>query len=163
MVPYTKWIQYFRQYGFKEPETATHTPHGFGWGHPDKNFWEIMTMWPERQVDFNTSMATIDSMLPIRGMFPFSWIKEHADDVDPSAPLVVDVGAGKGQALKQMLAEVPDLPADRLVLQDRPEVIKELEELDSPELKGVKLVKHDFFQEQPAKGMVDEHTYSLIY
>jgi len=152
LVPYTRWPDFFRKYGWKETVNDTHTPHGFGWNHPDKNFWEIMTLFPERQTDFNQSMNTLDAILPVRGMFEYKWIAEHAGDVEADAPLIVDVGGGKGQALKQILEEVPSLPAERLVLQDRAEVIEEVKTIDDPALRPVQKMPHDFFTEQPVKG-----------
>ncbi|KAK8244357.1 O-methyltransferase [Phyllosticta capitalensis] len=150
MVPYTRFPEYFRKYGRKEPIEPTESPHGFGWGHEGKNFWEIID--GERLEDFNTSMMTLDSVVPVTGMFPFGYILENAHHVAPDAPLVVDVGGGRGQALMRIREECPDIPADRLVLQDRPEVIEDAKQKDVPEMRGMKMMPHDFFDPQPAKG-----------
>ncbi|KAK7542626.1 O-methyltransferase [Phyllosticta citribraziliensis] len=150
MVPYTRFSEYFRKYGRKEPIEPTQSPHGFGWGYEGKNFWDIID--GERLEDFNTSMMTLDSVLPVTGMFPFEYILENAHHVDADAPLVVDVGGGRGQALMRIREECPDIPAHRMVLQDRAEVIEDAKQKDAPELRGVKMVAHSFFDPQPSKG-----------
>ncbi|KAK7545449.1 O-methyltransferase-domain-containing protein [Phyllosticta citricarpa] len=150
MVPYTRFSEYFRKYGRKEPIEPTQSPHGFGWGHEGKNFWDIID--GERLEDFNTSMMTLDSVLPVNGMFPFKYVLENAHHVDADAPLVVDVGGGRGQALMRIREECPDIPAQRMVLQDRAEVIEDARQKDIPELRGMKMVPHNFFDPQPSKG-----------
>ncbi|OJD29220.1 o-methyltransferase [Diplodia corticola] len=150
LVPYSKFPEYFRKYGRKEPLEPTHSPHGFGWGVPEKNFWDACTA--ERIAAVNISMQTLDQKLPVVGIYPFEWIVENADKVSPDAPLVVDVGGGKGQVLAQIKGKLPELPSERLVLQDREPTIKEAEESRPPQLKGARFMVHDFFQPQPVKG-----------
>lgn len=81
-----------------------------------------------------------------------SRIAENAQLVAPDAALVVDVGGGFGHELEMMRKECPDIPAERMVLQDRPNVIEEITRLDPPESRGVRKMAHDFFAEQPVKG-----------
>lgn len=150
MLPYTRWPDYFRTYGRKEPNTVTHVPHGFGWGEPEKTFWEMAS--GERLEDYNTGLQTADEFLPITGIFPFKWIAENAHAVADDAPLIVDVGGGRGHALRRIRAECPDIPRERMVLEDRPPVIEEVVRLGLAELQGVKKIAHDFFKEQPVKG-----------
>ena len=97
-------------------------------------------------------MADQHGTLPIIGNFDFNWIMEHSSSVNEGSQLIVDVGGGRGQALKQILAECPSIPASRLVLQDRPEVIEIAKAEEAPELRGIKMMSHDFFQPQPVKG-----------
>lgn len=66
--------------------------------------------------------------------------------------LVVDVGGGQAQALRQIMQECPDIPAERLVLQDLPSVIEDAKVGGFPELQGVQKMPHNFFEEQPVKG-----------
>lgn len=151
MIPYTKFSDYFRTYGRKEPLEPTHQPHGFGWGVPEKNFWDAVE--GQRLLDFNVSMQTLDQMLPVIGIYPFEWIAQNADKVSSDAPLIVDVGGGKGQVLAQIRRSVPEIPAKRLVLQDREVTIEDAEASRPPELEGAKFIAHDFFKPQPVKGM----------
>lgn len=150
MVPYSKFPEYFRTYGRKEPLEPTHQPHGFGWGVPEKNFWDAVH--GQRFIDFNVSMQTLDQMLPVIGIYPFEWIAQNAHHVALDAPLIVDVGGGKGQALAQIKRQIPEIPAERLVLQDREVTIEDAEASRPPELKGAKFMAHDFFKPQPVKG-----------
>lgn len=50
------------------------------------------------------------------------------------------------------MQECPDIPAERLVLQDLPSVIEDAKVGDFPELQGVQKMPHNFFEEQPVKG-----------
>jgi O-methyltransferase domain len=152
MVAYTKWPYYFEKYGLKEPRTGNYVPSTFAWGCEDKDFWEMMNMYPKRLKYFNQSMATLDEVLPVTGMYDFSWIGEKAKSGDQSRTLIVDVGSGKGQALKRIMESCSDIPASRLVMQDRPIVIEEAENSKDAMLMDVKKMPHDFFKEQPVKG-----------
>jgi len=153
MVPWAQWPQYFKAYDYKEPSSGNHNPHAFAWGHPELNFWEIISLDHERLVDFNQSMNTLDEVLPVTGMYDFSWIGENTTGGD-DRPLIVDVGGGKGQALKRIMAAFPGIKAkaSRLVLEDRPDVVSDPSAVNDPALAGVKRIPHDFFQPQPVKG-----------
>ncbi len=63
-------------------------------------------------------------------------------------PLLVDVGGGLGQDLLELRTKHPEL-AGRLVLQDQPNVIKQVGKAE----KGIELAVHDFFTPQPVKGI----------
>ena len=63
----------------------------------------------------------------------------------------MDVGGGKGQAIKAISKENPELPRERFVLQDRLDVIEEVKKLDAEDLRGAQLTAHDFHTEQPVK------------
>ena len=153
MVAYTKWPQYFEKFGLTEPKHNNFVPSTFAWGCEEKNFWEMMDLFPKRAKTFNQSMATLDEVLPVTGMYDYSWIGEYAEKgEDKERALIVDVGSGKGQALKRIMSTVPQIPGSRLVMQDRPPVIKEVEESGDKALEGVVKQGHDFFQEQPVKG-----------
>lgn len=152
MITYTKWPDYFEKFGLKEPREGNYVPITFAWGCEEKNFWEMMNDHPKRLKAFNLSMATLDEVLPVTGMYDYSWIADHAKNGDPSRTLIVDVGSGKGQALKRIMESCPEIPASRLVMQDRPIVIEEAENTKDEMLLDVKKMPHDFFKEQPVKG-----------
>jgi hypothetical protein len=143
--------KYFEKYGRKEPKDETHTPHTFAYGMPESTVWEVINQDPQRVIDFAQSMNTLEQFLPITGMYDFSWIAEKAKE-SPDRVLFVDVGGGKGQAIKAIHKENPGIDLTRCVLEDRPEVIAEVQKLDSPELKGTKTIVHNFWNEQPVKG-----------
>jgi hypothetical protein len=152
MIPYTKWPGYFEKFGLKEPREGNYVPVTYAWGCEEKNFWEMLSEYPKRSKAFNLSMATLDEVLPVTGMYDYGWIGEYVKNGDPSRSLIVDVGSGKGQALKRILESCPAIPASRLVMQDRTIVIEEVEEFKDEALLDVKKIPHDFFKEQPVKG-----------
>jgi len=93
--------------------------------------------------------------MPIAGIYDFGWVVALAEsDLSSDRPVFVDVGGGKGQAIKAITKEFPGLPTHRCVLQDRPEVIKSVEALAEPEIKTVQKMAIDFHKEQPVKGML---------
>ncbi|KAF2140454.1 uncharacterized protein K452DRAFT_359532 [Aplosporella prunicola CBS 121167] len=149
-LPSAHWMKYFEKYGRIDPVEPTHNPHNLAWGHPEWNYWDVID--EKRQLEMNLSMQNSDQILPVRGMFPFKWIAENAHLVADDAPLVVDVGGGRGQALQRMMEECPAIPAERLVLQDTKMVIEDGNKQDEPGLRGVKREVIDYFKEQPSKG-----------
>ena len=62
-------------------------------------------------------------------------------------PLLVDVGGNVGHDLHKFLQKHPEM-AHRLVLQDREEVLR-----DAKCPPAVNLMAHDFFEQQPVKGL----------
>lgn len=150
MVPWVHWGEYFDKYGLKEPKTGNHIPHSFAWGHPELNFWQAISKSPQRLLDFNQSMNTLDEVLPVTGMYDFGWIAKA--DISEDRPLIVDVGGGKGQALKRIMAAYPEMPPKKLVLQDREAVIEEVTRANEAGFEEVKKMPHDFFQPNPVKG-----------
>ena len=152
MIAYTQWPAYFQKFGLKEPREGNYVPSTFAWGCEDKTFWEMINGYPKRLKAFNQSMATLDEVLPVTGMYDFSWISAHAKTGDTSRPLIVDVCSGKVQALKRIMESCQELTASRLVMQDRPVVIDEVEKSKDPMLLDVKKMPHDFFAAQPVQG-----------
>lgn len=63
------------------------------------------------------------------------------------AVLVVDVGGGMGHDLEEFKAKHAGL-AGRLILQEREEVVSQIQGLGS----GIEATVHDFLTEQPVKG-----------
>ena len=74
-------------------------------------------------------------------------MQELCHDVGVDEVLLIDVGGGLGHDLQELKAEHPKLKG-RLILQERPEVIKETQSMTD----GIELMEHDFFTEQPVKG-----------
>lgn len=83
-----------------------------------------------------------------------SWMDPDLFPVDklylgagPEDVLLVDVGGGLGHDLEELKAKYPKLPG-RLILQDRPEVIKQVQKAS----KAIESMEHDFLKEQQIKG-----------
>ncbi|KAF4454154.1 equisetin N-methyltransferase [Fusarium austroafricanum] len=145
-----QWPQYFQTNGLAEPQQSNHSPFGLGAGYPDKSFYQVLEMMPERAQAFNSTMAIGLGDMPITGMYDFSWVAMHAQK-DPDRPLIVDVGGGKGQAIKAIIEETPGIPASSCVLQDQINVIQEAS--GEGVLREVKKVGSSFFDKQPTKGL----------
>jgi hypothetical protein len=69
------------------------------------------------------------------------------DGADLSKPLVVDVGGNTGIDISHVLKARPDLPAGTLILQDLPEIIRQVD-VDE----RITAQVHDFFKPQPVIG-----------
>lgn len=155
MVPAARWPEYFDKHGLIEPPAANLAPYGFATGHPDKTLYEILETRPERNDEFNRAMAAAVETMPITGMYNFGWIGEYVDKQEPSSsdrPIFVDVGGGKGQALRAILQENPSIPASRCVLEDQPEVIQQAINEADETLLPVTKIGASFFEPQPVKG-----------
>ncbi|KAK3381140.1 O-methyltransferase [Podospora didyma] len=153
---YPAMPKYFETYGRKEPQTSNHIPFSFAYGLPEQGFYDVMSADPAKMATFIPAMAAVESRMPVAGVYDFSWVVSLLADAEkaPAAdrPVLVDVGGGKGHAIKAIVNEFPGLPLDRCVLQDRPDTIDAVVALDEPELKGVTKQGIDFFKEQPVKG-----------
>ncbi|KAF5509911.1 Methyltransferase fsa4 [Colletotrichum fructicola] len=147
-----KMPEYFRHYGRREPTQQNHTPYSYGHGEPDKTLWEICHKEPARLKRVMDAMDTVTHGPMIGKEYGFSWLKERiADPAQKDRILFVDVGAGKGHITKAILQENPFIPHDRVALEDRDEVMKQVAANPDPGLAGVKLQSHDFHKEQPIK------------
>ena len=65
---------------------------------------------------------------------------------DKDAIMFVDVGGGRGHEVLELRRRFPGMQG-RMILQDRPEVIRTIHETD-----GMEVMEYDFFKPQPAKG-----------
>lgn len=155
---YVSWPEYFERYGRREPEGPTHTPSSLSWGQPEKAVWEIIAADPEYSRRFAEAMRARQiaggnvRLAGREALYDMTWIGDEARGWPEDSALVVDVGGGHGQLLKDILSEVPSVPARRCVLQDRPEVVRDAEAAADPMLREVVKRGHDFHAEQPVKG-----------
>ncbi|KAH8778545.1 O-methyltransferase-domain-containing protein [Diaporthe sp. PMI_573] len=162
LLPVAHWPEYFGTHGLAEPKKANVTPWGLSWGHPDKTNYEVFALFPEKALPFNASMKVGVADMPITGMYDFSWIGKYAAADKGDRTLLVDVGGGMGQALKAILAENPDIPAERCALQDRPETIEEVEKEADVALAKVQKFGASFHGEEPVKGALVYHIRRVL-
>jgi hypothetical protein len=80
-------------------------------------------------------------------------VPELARGVAGDDVLLVDVGGGVGHDLAEFRRKWPGVKG-RLVLQDLGEVIEQAKAMNRETERGVEATVHDFFTEQPVKGMV---------
>ncbi|KAL2163833.1 hypothetical protein VTH06DRAFT_5892 [Thermothelomyces fergusii] len=160
MRPFAHWPAFFDSYGRREPVPGpTHTPFSFAWGRPELAPWEVKALHPGYARAFARGMRARemvggDTVLVGPGaLYDFAWVGAEARASGPADPVVVDVGGGLGQLLRDVLASVDGVRPGQCVLQDRKEVIEEARRLMMGDgLEGVVMMEHDFHTEQPVKG-----------
>lgn len=151
MTAFIRLPEYFELYGRKEPTGQTHNPCTFAFGKPESTFWDIVNEDPERMRAVMQSMNTLEAQLPISGIYDFGWVAKFMQD-EPDRVAFVDVGGGKGQAIVAISKEHLGMPRGCFVLQDLHDVIEEVRNTATAEMKGVKLMAVDFHKEQPING-----------
>ncbi|KAK1752895.1 Demethylsterigmatocystin 6-O-methyltransferase [Echria macrotheca] len=155
---YARWPEYFEKYGRREPPDVRHTPFAFAWGHPELAPWEVKALYPEYATRFALSMKSRQivggdmSLVGPSALYDLGWIGHAAKKWPQGEPLVVDVGGGMGQLLKDVVTEIPSVQAEQCVLQDRKEVLEEAVASRDPVIERVSIMEHDFHTEQPVKG-----------
>ena len=140
--------QFFREKGYEVP--TNDSDGAFQWAFNTKqSYFEHIHSDPERSRDFNTFMAgSRNTRSHWTDWFPVqSKIISGASSV-PKEILLVDVGGGNGHDLIRFLTKYPD-SCGRLILQDLPALIQNLEGLDP----GIQAMGHDFFNPQSIRGM----------
>ncbi|SPQ25679.1 99dfc218-e9b4-4e38-8bcb-293d008bcab3 [Thermothielavioides terrestris] len=165
MKPCAHWPAYFAAHGRREPPGLAPTPFAFAWGRPDLPPWEVKALHPAYAALFTRCMRAREivagdtAVVGPRAVYDFSWVgvqaQAQAQGVQQGpAPVVVDVGGGLGQLLRDLLRDVRGLQPGQCVLQDRREVIEEAREVARRDgrLEGVRMMEHDFHEEQPVKG-----------
>lgn len=161
MKPFAHWPEYFAAYGRREPAGQTHTPFSFGWGRAELPPWEVKALFPAYASAFARSMRSREivggdtAVVGGRALYDFGWVGVEAcgrrGEGEGDRPVVVDVGGGLGQLVRDVLRDVEGLVPGQCVLQDRGEVIEGARE-GGRGLEGVVLMEHDFHDEQPVKG-----------
>lgn len=137
---------YYRGHGYKSPADINNTPTVFARGLKDIGYFEWLTSLPEMYTIFNKAMA-FHSLTGVDGIATsYPWNKLQPG---PDGTIVVDVGGGKGHAVKEIIKHHPDI-SGHAVLQDLENVLAD-GTLVSPE--SVKTISYNFLeQEQPVKG-----------
>lgn len=124
-------------------------PYQYAHQTPD-DFWTMISKRPEMGVAFGNHMAG-------RKIGRLTWLNHDFYPVEENlakgisgeedAVLLVDVGGGTGKNIQEFHEKYPGLHG-QLILQDKPEVVKEATGLDQ----SIRTMAHDFLTEQPVKG-----------
>ncbi|KAK3358090.1 O-methyltransferase-domain-containing protein [Lasiosphaeria hispida] len=141
---------YFDQFGLREPTGRLDTISAFAFGQLGRSVWDILSDHPDRLRNMMLAMAAMEQRFPSLGSYDLGWVVAAARGSDRA--LLVDVGGGKGQAVKTILEATPGLPAHRCVVEDLPEVVEAAKSSVGPEMADVRFVGMDFHAEQPVKG-----------
>lgn len=141
--------EFFRETGYKSPDSHLINPYCFAHQTGDKDMWEYIGSSPDRLKNLNLGMiAQTGATAWTVGMFPFKAELSKQNTGDDTV-LVVDIGGGKGHVTKQ----IQDLTVGvrgKIVLQERPEVLVEI----ANSLPGITVMEYDFFTPQPIKGIL---------
>lgn len=73
-------------------------------------------------------------------------------EADHSTPLFIDVGGAMGHQCIAFKQRYPDLKG-KVIVQDQPEVISQIQTNPLPGFEGIDAMAHDFFTPQPIKGV----------
>ncbi len=141
---------FFAETKYASPSDIAAGP--FQYGQQTKlTVWQWRKNRPQLEQAFNNHMAGYHQGRPSwmdEGFYPVNerlvqGIKSGKEEV-----AVVDLGGNVGYDLQELRSKHPDLPG-RLVLQDRPDIIAKVADIDE----GFEAMSYDFFTEQPIKGM----------
>lgn len=130
------------------------SPFAWAAGHEGMAYYDVLNQDPEQRILWNLTLQNMEKNFPILGMFPFKGLEAQVKE-EPERPFVVDVGGGRGQALKAIQGDIKDAFKGKLILQDLPIVI---DTLNPEELSGIELMKYDIFTPQPVKSKFTSHT-----
>ena len=141
---------WFKSRGYKIPsdkqDTMLKTAH-----NTSLHMYEYLQTIPPHGKNFNDLMDGYHLGRPAwvdEGFYPVrERLIEGFDTASKDAVLLVDVAGGIGHYTDQFRSRFPDAPG-RLVLQDLPVVIEQIQELHP----RIERMGHDFFEEQPVKG-----------
>ncbi|MCJ1432413.1 hypothetical protein MMC27_001769 [Xylographa pallens] len=151
---------YLKATAYKQPHDSSDGP--FQYAHNTKvPFFMWLGEHPQYLENFNNYMAGYRAgkvSWTHEGFYPVSERLEAGLKKDDDAVLLVDVGGGMGHDLEDLKARFPDLKG-RLLLQERPEVIRQIANL-SP---GFEVTEHDFFTAQPVKGARAYYLHSVLH
>lgn len=150
-----KLFEYMKQNNYKTPSSISDGPLQYAY-KTKNNMFEHLHANPPYGLNFNNHMGGYRQGRPSwmdEGFFPVQDKLLNGADTTPGATLLVDVGGGLGHDIREFLSKYPDTPG-RLVLQDLPVVISQIEELDQ----RIERTEHDFTLEQPIKGQIYEHS-----
>ena len=140
---------FFKENGWKNPISQIDNPYTFTHRTDGKTMWEFMAQLPDRKEAFNAAMQAQTAGLSwIVGIFPFEEQLSKVATNDQTV-LAIDIGGGRGQAITEIRALTKTIKG-RVILQDLPEVIGEIKD----PLPGVELMKYNFFEPQPVKGIM---------
>lgn len=139
---------FFEERGYQQPEDPRRGIFQYGIG-TEKEAFEFWSTMPDVVDNFNTCMTGI------RGSRPswIEWFPVRERILVPESSnarsdvLLVDIAGGRGHDIRAFARKFAD-GKGRLVLQDLPSVISDIEQLDD----RIERMEHDFFKEQPIEG-----------
>lgn len=134
--------------GYESPSDPTNTAVQRAFDAKGKELIGILMSKPESGRGFGTLMSTWgEGNSLIQDLIPIKEKLETGFDASGEKVMWVDVGGGYGQKTIALKAALPELPG-KFIVQDLPSTVK-----NAPKAEGIEIIGHDFFTEQPIKGM----------
>lgn len=137
---------------YREPDEADVKGFSMAFGTTE-NFWEVLGHEgeEERAQRFNRAMraVSLNTLDVIPRMYPFDRIRGDG--------LLVDVGGGLGQVARAIMAAHRGAGLRSCIVQDAhagDDAKKQPDVMEANRKLGVELQKHNFFDPQPVKGML---------
>ncbi|KAJ5927868.1 O-methyltransferase [Penicillium verhagenii] len=131
--------------GYQNPDNAYDTPFQRAYDTKLHHF-EWLAQHPDEQHAFNMVMETGNRAVEGEQWYDiYPWEERLASDTD--RVLLVDIGGGKGHDL--MRFKEKKNPTGRLVVQDLPEVIRDIQ---APLAQGIETQSYSMFDPQPIRG-----------
>lgn len=141
-----KTPEFFQKSDYKNPGDPMDGPFQHAYNSTG-SCWDWLAKNPDALDRFNTFMeGGRDDTSHWTDWFPAQ--EQLLDGVSTDRPLLVDIGGGRGHDLLGFKQRFP-VGAGKLVLEDLPSVIEDIQKLDS----DIQRVKHNFFEPQPVKGL----------
>ncbi|TGJ79387.1 hypothetical protein E0Z10_g9375 [Xylaria hypoxylon] len=142
--------QFLRDTGYSNIADKANCPWSLG-HQTDKQFFEWIKERPNVLSHFMPWISNQRDGLPIF-LDAIDFKKEFASQgVNESTPVFVDIGGAAGHQCVALRQKHPDL-IGRVILQDREEVIQEVETRPIPGFEGIITQSYDFFTPQPVEG-----------
>jgi hypothetical protein len=137
---------YLQHTNFRNPTDVNDCNFQF-WRGAGANMFQYVGTNPALTAHFNDAMECHSkyNLTPWVDIYPTA--ERVVAGAKPGRPLVVDVGGGKGHDLRKFLARHPDIPPGSLVLEDLPDILKDVSSSDNQQ--AIRVQPHDFFTPQP--------------
>lgn len=144
-----KTPEFFQKSGYQNPGDPNNGPFQHAY-NTTGTCWDWLAKNPDALGRFNTFMEDgRDGASHWADWFPVQErLLDRLSSDRSDRPLLVDIGGGRGHDIEGFNKRFP-IGAGKLVLEDLPSVIEDIQKLDS----NIRRVKHSFFEPQPVKGL----------
>lgn len=147
--------EFLESTGWKNPVDTSNTAFNLAY---QKSIFEYIAATPGLMEHFHAAMAASGDFGLHNAVQEVPW-PEILGPVEKDNVALVDLGGADGSLLMQILHKYPELTGE-FILQDLPDVIEKGKDKLH---KRVKSMPHDFFTEEPVKGMFRHDTQPLTY
>lgn len=144
-----KFHEFAKKTNYREPHDVFNSPLQYGYNTKFDCFSHFAAN-PPYDMQFAQHMGAYRQGRPSwmdKGFYPVKERLLDGYDHSKDGVLLVDVGGSFGHDIDEFRKKYPKAPG-RLVLQDLPSVINQIDKLDNT----IERMGHDFFDEQPIKG-----------